>query len=120
MCFTANCRDDTFQIGIVLIRAHRDSLAIHFVGDAVVKHVGYNEDIIAPHGLGNGCFGLSRPKSGKIDLHQIGWLLVTGKGNGSFVLAFPLFAPLYDIVVYLSADFFTTRQRNDSQLAKRD
>ena len=69
VCFATDCRNDTLQIGIVLIRAHRHGLAIHFVGDAVVKHVGHNKDIIAPHGLGNRRFGFARPKSGEVDLH---------------------------------------------------
>ena len=84
----ADGADDALEILIVVVRAHRDSHAVHLVGHAVVEHVADDIHVSAAHGLVNQPLCLARTETGAVCLCDVGLIL-------------HMTAPVLDVVVYL-------------------
>ena len=48
-CFALNCGNYSFKILIMIIRAHGRFLAVHFIGAAMIKYIGYDKQIVSAY-----------------------------------------------------------------------
>ena len=91
----------------MIVWAHGNFIAVHFIGAALIEYVGYYVDIIAAHGLTDNALCFARSKTGANGVNQISISLITCKGYGAFMLILSLRSPFDKIAVNFTAQLFT-------------
>ena len=60
----------------MIVWAHGNFIAVHFIGAAMIEYVGYYVDIIAAHGLTDNALCFARSKTGANGVNQISISLI--------------------------------------------
>ena len=90
-------------------------MAAERIGHAVIADIHHDIEVVPAHRLLNDTLCLAGTKTGKVDIQQICFALITGKSERVLVLAFSLCTPFYKVVVYLFPQCFTAFQGNDAE-----
>ena len=108
------------EVRVVLVRAHGDVVAVHGIGQAVVEHIGDDENVVAAHGFGKRPLPLARAEAREPGVDDVGVALVARKGDAVFVLALLLGAPAHNVTVNLFGELLAAGQSHDAERAVRD
>ena len=102
---SAYSTDNALKILEMIVRAHRNRLTVHLVGNAVVKHVANNVNVISSQRLMNGalCFTAAETGARRIDKEGAFGIVAT---------------PLLQVGIDLCCKVLTSTHSNYAQIAK--
>ena len=114
-CLAADRGDDTLEVLIMIVRRHVVHLAEHLIGFTVIDDINEKIEVHAAHGTLHNALAFTGSETRQVAVHDIRRSLISGKREAVLVLAFPLGAPLGQIIVNFLPDIFAAFQRDESQ-----
>ena len=103
------------QVSEMVIGAHRHRHPVHLVGDAVVKAVDQDKNVVAADGLLQCALCLAVAETGAGCFQQIGVPAVADKIPIFHQLSMPLAPPAGNIVIHLGGHLFAAFHADDAQ-----
>ena len=107
---TADSGNCSFKVCIVLVGAHRNLVTVDFVSQAVVEHIGNNENVIASYRLKKCTLTFACSETGERSVDDVGVLFIACESNAVFVLRLLLSTPFNNVAVNFVCELLTAGQ----------
>ena len=115
---SADRRDDALEIGVVLVRRHRNLSAIELVGALIRAHVADDEQIIAANGILNHALALAGAEARAVRFQQEA-VLIRAVEAVELLVGGRVHLPVHQILVDPAAHFLAAVHGDDAQRRDR-